>query len=68
MFEAEGSVRESQLEKGMAIKTIDRAFLQGQNSAHGIQMNFYPNPDGPAKKALKEGISSQQKKLNDKLW
>jgi hypothetical protein len=26
MFEAEGSVMESQLEKGMAIKTIDRAF------------------------------------------
>jgi hypothetical protein len=46
MFEAEGSVMESQLEKGMAIKTVDRAFLQGQNSAHGIQMNFYPNPVG----------------------
>ena len=33
MFKAEGSVVESQLEKGMAVKTVDRAFLQGQQSA-----------------------------------
>jgi len=33
MFKAEGSVIESQLEKGMAVKTVDRAFLQRQQSA-----------------------------------
>ena len=32
MFKAEGSVIESQLEKGMAVKTVDRAFLQGQSA------------------------------------
>jgi hypothetical protein len=31
MFKAKGSVIESQLEEGMAVKTIDRTFLQGQS-------------------------------------
>jgi hypothetical protein len=31
MFKAECSVIESQLEKGMAVKTVDRTFLQGQS-------------------------------------
>jgi hypothetical protein len=30
MFKAEGSIIEAQHEKGMAVKTVDRAFLQGQ--------------------------------------
>ncbi|MDQ3852290.1 MAG: hypothetical protein M3299_05590 [Thermoproteota archaeon] len=34
MFKAEGSVIELQLEKGMAVKTVDRAFLQGQIVEH----------------------------------
>jgi hypothetical protein len=33
MFKAEGINIELQLEKGMAVKTVDRAFLQGQQSA-----------------------------------
>ena len=32
MFKAEGSVIESQLEKRMVVKTIDRTFLQGQSA------------------------------------
>ena len=32
MFKAEGINIELQLEKGMAVKTVDRAFLQGQNA------------------------------------
>jgi hypothetical protein len=32
MFKAESSVIESQLEKRMAVKTIDRTFLQGQSA------------------------------------
>jgi hypothetical protein len=31
MFKAEGSVTESQLEKGMAVKTVDRNSLQVQS-------------------------------------
>jgi hypothetical protein len=31
MFKAEGINIELQLEKGMAVKTVDRAFLQGQS-------------------------------------
>ena len=31
MFKAEGSIIEAQHEKGMAVKTVDRAFLQGQS-------------------------------------
>jgi hypothetical protein len=31
MFKAEGSILEAQHEKGMAVKTVDRAFLQGQS-------------------------------------
>jgi hypothetical protein len=33
MFKAEGINIELQLEKGMAVKTVDRVFLQGQQSA-----------------------------------
>jgi hypothetical protein len=32
MFKAEGINIELQLEKGMAVKTVDRAFLQGQSA------------------------------------
>jgi integrase len=32
MFRAEGSIIELQLEKGMAVKTVDRTFLQGQSA------------------------------------
>jgi hypothetical protein len=32
MFKAEGSVIESQLEKGMAAKTLDMTFLQWQSA------------------------------------
>jgi hypothetical protein len=32
MFKAEGSVKESQLEKEMAVKIVDRTFLQGQSA------------------------------------
>jgi hypothetical protein len=32
MFKAEGINIELQLEKGMAVKTIDRTFLQGQSA------------------------------------
>ena len=32
MFEAEGINIELQLEKGMAVKTVDRAFLRGQSA------------------------------------
>jgi hypothetical protein len=32
MFKAEDINIELQLEKGMAVKTVDRAFLQGQQS------------------------------------
>jgi hypothetical protein len=32
MFKAEGINIELQLEKGMAVKTVDRAFLQGESA------------------------------------
>jgi hypothetical protein len=32
MFKAEGSVIKSQLEKRMAVKTVDRTFLLGQSA------------------------------------
>ena len=32
MFKAEGSIIELQLEKGMAVKTVDRTFLQGRSA------------------------------------
>jgi hypothetical protein len=32
MFKAEGIIIELQLEKGLAVKTVDRTFLQGQSA------------------------------------
>ena len=32
MFKAKGSIIELQLEEGMAVKTVDRTFLQGQSA------------------------------------
>jgi hypothetical protein len=32
MFKAEDSIIELQLVKGMAVKTVDRAFLRGQSA------------------------------------